>query len=239
MTDPFRHHPELRGKIKPAAESFFRDMDLKAIDARVAELGRQGKWRTPSHEREARRRDFLQGRFDDDLWVFAYGSLMWDPAMEFSEVRRARTDGYQRSFCLWDDGGRGSAKQPGLMSAIDVGAGCEGLAFRIESEKIDHETFVLFRREMIAGAYCPIWLPLETALGVVEAIGFVANHAHNRIVPDIPVDEQANMIAQAEGLLGSNFAYLADMHDHLVLLGIEDSYVADLYSRVTKIRSPD
>lgn len=28
--DPFHHHPELRGKIKPASESFFCDWDLSA-----------------------------------------------------------------------------------------------------------------------------------------------------------------------------------------------------------------
>ncbi len=80
---------------------------------------------------------------------------MWDPAMEFAEVRRARTSGFARSFCLWDVGGRGSAENPGLMLTIDAGAGCEGMAFRISVEKLDHETFVLFRREMFAPAYRP------------------------------------------------------------------------------------
>ena len=55
-----------------------------------------------------------------DLWVFGYGSLMWDPAMEFAEVRRGRTKLYARSFCLWDVGGRGSLDRPGLMLAIDA-----------------------------------------------------------------------------------------------------------------------
>jgi cation transport protein ChaC len=162
---------------------------------------------------------------------------MWDPGIEFAEVRRGRTKAYSRSFCLWDVGARGSPQRPGLMLAIDAGTGCSGLAFRIEAEKLDHETFVLFRREMIASSYRPIWLTLETVLGPVEALSFAANRAHERIVPNIPLPDQARMIAHAEGLLGSNFDYLANTHAHLTLLGIEDAYIADLHSRIEGLRA--
>lgn len=236
--DPFRHHPELRGKIRPAAESFFRDMDLDLIDARAAKAGRPRDWRTPCEEREAARRKFLEGRGDRDLWVFGYGSLMWDPAMEMAEIRHARCSGYQRRFCLWDEGGRGTPQQPGLMLAIDAGGTCEGLAFRIEAEKLDHETFVLFRREMISGVYRPTWLKLATAHGPIEALGFVADRMHERIVPDIPLPEQARMIARASGLLGTNFDYLADTRAHLNLLGIVDPYVNELHARARALHSP-
>ncbi|MEO1000061.1 MAG: gamma-glutamylcyclotransferase [Pseudomonadota bacterium] len=235
--DPYHHHPELRGRIKPAADSYFRDLDLAAIDARSAAMGRPPGWRTPDHVREAERRAWLDGRWDNDLWVFGYGSLMWDPAMEYAEIRRARTGDYARSFCLWDDGGRGSPEQPGLQLSIDAGGGCEGLAFRIEAAKIDHETFVLFRREMIASAYRPVWLPLETAAGPVEALSFAANHANERNVPGIPLAEQARMIAAAEGFIGTNFDYLADTHARLALLGIEDPYIAELHAQAETLRS--
>ncbi len=76
-----------------------------------------------------------QRNLAEPTWVFGYGSLMWDPSVEFNEVRYAHCSGFQRSFCLWDEGGRGSAKQPGLMLAIDEGGKCEGLAFRIETKK--------------------------------------------------------------------------------------------------------
>lgn len=234
--DPFRHHPELRGKIRPAADSFFRDMDLDLIDARAAEAGRPGGWRTPCEVREAARRDWLEGHWNRDLWVFGYGSLMWDPAIEIAEIRHARCSGFQRCFCLWDIGGRGSPQQPGLMLAIDTGGTCEGLAFRIEAKNLDHETFVLFRREMIASVYSPTWLKLETALGPVEALAFAADRMHERIVPDIPVDEQARMIAGASGPLGTNFDYLSDTQAHLKLLGIVDPYIADLHARVEALR---
>ncbi|MEC9343767.1 MAG: gamma-glutamylcyclotransferase [Pseudomonadota bacterium] len=235
--DPYRHHEELRGRIRPASESYFRDLDLAEFDARVIKAGFPADWRTPCEVREADRRAWLEGRKGQDLWVFGYGSLMWDPSVEFAEVRKARCDGYQRSFCLWDEGGRGSVAAPGLMLALDEGGHCEGLTFRIEAGKLDHETFVLFRREMIAPAYRPAWLALETAHGPVEALGFVANHAYADIRPGIAPDVQAAMIARASGFLGSNFDYLSDTAEHLDLLGIEDAYVAGLYAAVRELRA--
>jgi len=235
--DPYRHHPELRDRIKPAAQSFFRDLDLEALDARIAETGRGPDWRTPCADREAARRAWLRGHAGDDLWVFGYGSLMWDPAMVFTEVRRARSAGYQRNFCLWDDGGRGSPDQPGLMLAIDAGDGCEGLAFRLDAAQVEHETFILFRREMIAPAYRPAWLALDTAQGPITALGFVADRSCETIKPDIPFDDQARMIATAQGMLGTNFAYLADTHAHLALLGIDDPYINDIHNRALAYRA--
>ncbi len=234
--DPFRHHPELRKKIKPAADSFFRELDLSILDARVAEAGFPADWRTPSEEREAGRRDWLKDRWDRDLWIFGYGSLMWDPSVKFDEIRHANCLGYQRSFCLWDEAGRGSIEKPGLMLAIDEGGNCEGLAFRIKAENLDHETFVLFRREMIAPAYRPIWLRLDTADGPIEALGFVANHGHENIRPGIPLQKQAEMIARAAGILGTNFDYLSDTSEHLELMGIEDTYISELYAAVGALR---
>lgn len=233
--DPFHHHPELCGNIKPAEESFFRNFNLQVLDAKAAEAGFPADYRTPSEEREAERRDWLHGRADQDLWIFGYGSLMWDPSVEFDEVRHAHCHGFQRSFCLWDEGGRGTIEAPGLMLAIDEGGECEGLAFRITADKLEHETFVLFRREMFAPVYRPKWLNLDTANGPVEALGFVANRGHEKIRPGILLHDQAKMIARASGFFGANFDYLSDMHEHLKLLGVEDIYVSDLYAAVSTL----
>jgi len=239
VQDPYHFHPELRGKIKPAAESFFRDLDLKAMDVRVQAAGLPADWRTPSVEREAERRDWLNGRWGQDLWIFGYGSLMWDPSVEFTEVRHAHCREYQRSFCLWDEGGRGTKVEPGLMLALDDGGTCEGLAFRIDAKNLEHETFVLFRREMIARAYRPVWLNLDTAGGPIEALGFVADHVHEAIKPGIPLHDQAKMIARAEGVLGPNFDYLLNTQEHLEILGIKDTYVSELYTAVCNLRDAD
>ena len=212
-------------------------MDLSAIDAQVAEAGFPKDWRTPCAVREAERKEWLKNHWDQDLWVFAYGSLMWDPGFEFAEVIRAETLDFQRSFCLWDEGGRGSVDNPGLMLAIDQGGCCSGLAFRISAQHLDQETFILFRREMIMRAYRPTWLELVSTEGPVRALGFVANRENERIKPNIPLDEQAALIAVATGMLGSNFDYLSDTRRHLQLLGFEDPYIDALYALVCQIIS--
>ena len=234
--DPYHFHPELRGRIKPAAESFFRDVDVAEIDAHVTSAGFPADWRTPCEERDADRRRWLDGRWDRDLWVFAYGSLMWDPSIEFTEVRQASCTGYQRSFCLWDNGGRGSVEEPGLMLALDVDGRCDGLAFRVAQKDIEHETFVLFRREMLLPVYRPEWLALETAAGPIEALGFVANRDHDDIKPGLPLAQQASMIAGAKGMFGENFDYLSDLRAQLDLLGLEDPYISELHAATEALR---
>jgi len=235
--DPFRHHPELRGQITPHGESFFRDMDLAEIDRQVIAAGQPPDWRTPCEIRERNRKAWLDGHLDEDLWLFGYGSLMWDPSVRFSEVRRAHSPVHARSFCLWDDGGRGSIDHPGLMLALDDGGGCSGLAFRIPAEGLDHETFVLFRREMIFDAYQPAWVRLETAQGEIDAVTFVANHGHDLIRPGIPLEEQARMISRAEGMLERNFAYLDNTLRHLALLKVDDPYIRALHAAASAMTS--
>lgn len=235
MSDPFRHHPELRDRIVPAGQSTFRELDLAQVDAHAAANGMAPDWRTPDALREAGRREVLEDRWERDLWVFAYGSLMWDPAMEFEEVRRAHTPSYARDFCLWDEGARGSVEHPGLMLAISQGDGCSGLAFRIAADRLDRETFVLFRREMIADAYVPTWLELETDQGPVEALSFAARTGHARIRPGLGLEVQASMIALASGFLGSNLDYLNGVQAQLHELGLEDAYVQALHARTHEI----
>ena len=161
MLDPFRHLPELRNSILPAQKSAMHELDLIEIDKWAASIGREPGWRLPDETREQLRLDVLADRPEGDLWVFGYGSLMWDPSIEFTDVRKARVSGYARSFCLWDDGARGSSDHPALMLMLDQGQDCTGLAFRVEEAKINAETFVLFRREMIIDAYEPFWVSLE------------------------------------------------------------------------------
>ena len=101
----------------------------------------------PVHDeatREGLRRAALR-EHEGDLWVFAYGSLIWDPALIFTEVRRAYAPHHARRFILEDTyGGRGTVEAPGLMAALDAGAGCHGLCYRIAAEAVEHETEILF-----------------------------------------------------------------------------------------------
>jgi glutathione-specific gamma-glutamylcyclotransferase len=228
-SDPFIHHPVLRGKISDPLQSYFRNFKPSDIDARMTALGRPGGWRHSEADIEAARMAFLEGRFERDLWVFAYGSLMWDPAFKFAEVRRAHAPDHARRFILKDTfGARGNPMAPGLMAALDHGAGCDGLVFKIAGNEVRHESGVFWRRELLGHAYKPAFVKIATSFGGVEALTVLANHGSELIRPDLTREEQIRYIATGKGFLGTSLQYIENIAEHFAALEIEDAEVAEL-----------
>lgn len=226
--DPFAHHPELRGRIADTATSFFRDFDIEDVIRTNPHLEDIRPWMHTDTQREAIRAAALAGH-DGDLWVFAYGSLMWDPALHFAEVRRAHVAGYARQFILVDEkGARGTLEAPGLMAALDAGDGCEGLAFRIEAAAVQTETEILFRRELAGPGYVPAFVPARIGGTETPALTFLADAKSPDIRADIPRNDQVRYIATGTGFLGTSRDYLANIVSHFALLGIEDAHCEDL-----------
>ena len=84
-----------------------------------------------------------------EVWVFAYGSLIWKPACDIAEQRVAVAHGWHRAFCLgWDRWFRGNPDGPGLMLALDRGGTCDGVAQRLPADAVEPELRKLLRREM-------------------------------------------------------------------------------------------
>lgn len=236
--DAFRHHPGLVGMIQDPETSFFRDFRPADVDARMRDLGRPADWRWSDAEREANRHAVLAGRMDRDLWVFAYGSLMWDPALLFDEVRRATVPGHSRGMVLYDNfGARGSPEAPGVMAGLVEGGSCEGVAFRIPAARVALETEILWRREMIAHAYIPSFLPALTADGEIEVLGFVADPTSEMIRLDLTRDEVIRCVANGEGVRGTSYDYLKNTLDHFAALKIEDPELESLMAAVDRFRT--
>lgn len=235
--DPFRHVPELRDMITPISETRFREGLLDMVRGVIAGHGLDPGFITTDADREAGRKAFLKGH-DGDLWVFAYGSLMWDPAIHFEELRHARIEGYARRMCLYDDmGGRGGPDKPGLMAGLDAGPFCEGLAFRIAEDRVDRETHFLWSREMIAAGYLPRMLEAETPQGKIETVGFVADHTQPNIRPDLSHEAQVQYVATGEGILGSSFDYVDGLVTHFDLLGIDDPFLRRIWRDAKALRA--
>lgn len=236
--DPYRHLPHLRERIAPAQSSALRVTPqlLTQWDALAREQGKAADWRLSDAQLEATRAALL-GRFDGGaaLWVFAYGSLTWDPGFHFDEVRLAELPGFRRRFGLRTTLGRGSPETPGLMLTLEPGAGdCAGLAFRIDAESAAHESGMLWRREMIRGGYRPCLLPLRTPQGEVTALVFAANPAHADHVGELPLQQTAAIIARATGMMGRNRDYLEQLVRQLAHLGIVDPYLDALLVQVRR-----
>ena len=93
-----------------------------------------------------------------DLAVFAYGSLIWNPAFHFTAREIAHVHGFHRRFCLWTQLGRGSPERPGLMLGLDVGGSCRGVLYTVAAAQIGSELEIVWRREMVTAAYRPSWV---------------------------------------------------------------------------------
>ena len=145
---------------------------MRLTYARFDELDAQAEaenwapgWRMSHKAREANRQNVLAGRLDRDLWVFAYGSLIWDPAVHVDQIRLATLAGWRRRFCMRVTGSRGTVDRPGLMAALDEGGDCGGVAFRIPREIVDRETEIMWMREMFTGSYRAEFLSVTTPAG--------------------------------------------------------------------------
>ena len=159
---------------------------------------------------------------DQDLAVFAYGSLIWNPAFHFVRRELAHVHGFHRRFCLWTSLGRGTPERPGLMLGLDTGGSCRGVLYTIAAAEIGSELEIVWRREMVTGAYRPAWVRARTAAGPRRAIAFLINHAHARYAGRLDDAAIVRAIATACGPLGACADYLFSTTAHLDQLGIVD-----------------
>ena len=165
-------------------------------------------------------------------WVFAYGSLLWNPLFPFAEARRASVHGLHRRFCLWSLASRGTPRAPGLVLGLDRGGSCRGVAYRLPSPSALDELHLLWRREMVTGAYAPRWLYTEAEGRRVVALGFVVKRQHAQYAGHLTIDAQADVIARACGAFGSSADYLERTRVSLATHGVVDPYLERLAARI-------
>ncbi len=230
--DAFVHVPHLIGKILEPEKSALRITRAKfdEWDRLARAAGYPDDWRRSHEDREATRIAALAGRLNTDLWIFAYASLMWDPSIHIVEIRQAALQGFHRAFCLKIEIGRGSKERPALVAGLREGVQCQGLAFRIPAAAVDRETDIVWMREMISNGYTPAFVPVQTAQGDLEALAFIADRSCSQWV-NLGEEAAARMVAAGTGVVGSNLEYLDNLHEHLMLLGIDDPTVKALHAR--------
>jgi glutathione-specific gamma-glutamylcyclotransferase len=171
-----------------------------------------------------------------DWWVFAYGSLLWNPLFPFEEARVATLSGRHRRFCLWSLATRGTSTQPGLVLGLDRGGSCHGVVYRLPSRCAKEELALLWRREMVLGAYLPLWVTVRCAGSPLVALAFVVDRAHRQYTGKLTLGEQAEVLASAAGVFGSSSDYLERCRVALVTHGIVDPYLERLAALVARKR---
>ena len=165
----------------------------------------------------------------EDVWLFGYGSLMWNPAMHFAEHRGGRVLGWHRKYCLWLEAGRGSPEAPGLMLGLDRGGAASGALFRVPSDQARTELLLPFRRELFTHSYEARWVSVLTREGPVRAVTFVVNRNGPRYVRRLDREQVARHVATASGVLGSCMEYLHRTLESLDALGLDDRMMREVY----------
>jgi cation transport protein ChaC len=169
-------------------------------------------------------------------WVFAYGSLLWNPLFPFAEARPAIVRGLHRRFCLYSLASRGTPEQPGLVLGLDRGGACTGVAYRLPAPVAMDELHLLWRREMVVGSYRPRWVRIRSGDRELRALAFVVRHAHPQYAGKLSLDEAARVIATSKGAFGSSLDYMERTRVALVTHGIIDPYLERLAGMVAALR---
>ena len=169
------------------------------------------------------------------VWIFAYGSLMWNPEMPFAERRPALLRGWHRSFCLYSRDYRGTPERPGLVLGLDRGGSCRGIAYRLPEHGLGPAIDRVWAREMAGEVYRMRPVTAATPQGRVDAYAFVVRRDRPDYAGRLALEEVARIIAVAVGGRGTGRDYLANTVRHLEELGIDDGPLHRLQEQVAAL----
>lgn len=169
---------------------------------------------------------------EEGVWVFGYGSLMWNPDFKFAEKISGEILGFQRSLCLKSIVYRGSLDYHGMVFGLDKGDSCQGMAFRIARENMYSELQKVWEREMFAETYIPTWVSVRTETGDVSAITFVINPDHEHYLPNLDLEEIVKRVVRAKGKCGSCLDYVQNTVNYLHQLELRDLFLEQLLTLI-------
>ena len=159
-----------------------------------------------------------------DLWIFGYGSLIWNPGFRHYDAIPARLYGFHRTFCVWSIRYRGThRKKPGLVLGLDQGGSCRGLAFRVDHHDKDAVLKYLKERELITGVYRPHYARVFLEAGhSAHALCFVVRRDHPQYACNLSPTEAAAIVRRSQGQSGENTEYAINTLVSLEKMGVTD-----------------
>ena len=162
------------------------------------------------------------------FWIFAYGSLMWNPEFAWDARHVATGRGNHRSFRIWSRINRGTPEKPGLVLTLECGGSCRGLIYRIPADRVQEEMQRIWKREMTFGSYRPKWLTCTVGEQSIRALVFTVNRQCSGYAGRIPEQVMVEAIASARGRYGPAHDYLFKTIEALHQHGIRDERVEHL-----------
>ena len=169
------------------------------------------------------------------MWVFGYGSLMWNPGFPVADSATARLMGWHRALCIHSFHHRGTEAQPGLVLGLDRGGSCIGRVLQVEPGTEEETLAYLRARELISGVYNEVTRPARLLDGsgrTVDALVYVARRDHCQYAGSLDREEILTRVQAAHGKAGPNADYVVATADHLSGLGLVDPVLHWLRDRL-------
>ena len=174
-----------------------------------------------------------------EVWIFGYGSLMWDPGFAYAEAQPALLRGYHRSFCVYSHRYRGTPDCPGLVLGLDRGGACHGIAFRVPAADVAGALHYLWEREMGNRTYHLKEVAVQLPDATVKARAFVVDRQHRNYAGRLSLDETARLILQGIGARGPCRQYLENTVCELRKLGLVDGPLHRLEAKVRALAAAE
>lgn len=175
----------------------------------------------------------------DDLWVFAYGSLMWRPDFDYVERVPGLLKGVHRALCVYSTRYRGTPEKPGVVLGLDHGGSCQGIVFRVAAERVATTRAYLTEREMVNRVYREAMRPVRLADGrQVEALAYIVDRSHRQYARGLDRAHLVELIRNGHGLGGPCRDYVLNTLASLREIGIDDHALAWLDQALAEGSSP-
>ncbi|PNT68585.1 hypothetical protein BRADI_3g43137v3 [Brachypodium distachyon] len=181
------------------------------------------------------------------LWVFGYGSLIWNPGFDFDEKILGFIKGHKRTFNLACIDHRGTPKNPARTCTLESEdeAICWGIAYCVKGglEKEREAMQYLERRECeydqkISVDFYKDGDSLKPAVtGVLVFVSTPDPVGNKYYLGPAPLEDMARQIATANGPNGNNRDYLFSMEKALSNISHEDDSIIELANEVRKVLS--
>ncbi|MEP1207262.1 MAG: gamma-glutamylcyclotransferase [Rhizobiaceae bacterium] len=176
------------------------------------------------------------GDLGEDIWVFGYGSLMWNPGFDYMEVQQAKAYGVHRAPCIYSWVHRGTKERPGIVLGLARGGTCIGKAFKIGADNREETLAYLRARELVTNVYLERMRPIVLESGAtVRAVTYIADVHHEQYAGRLGHEALIAQIKGAVGKSGPNEAYIADTANHMREMGIKDGLMERIMAELHEV----